>query len=141
MVEDPRHHPGRQECRTPPRVRSFDPHGGPFNPALGVSNPWWVVRTFAGYFEPKLGVSNPCSAVLPHVGSFDLPLRCSTPRWALHVRIRLNQVKAKANYYIGRLYILSRMSMRILQVNYGDCAIRPRHGLKQEKAKMRKGRK
>jgi len=30
------------------------------------------------------------------------------------------------------------MSMRILQVNYGDCAIRPKHGLKQEKAEMRK---
>lgn len=54
-----------------------------------------------------------------------------------YVRIRLNQVKAKANYYIGCLYILSRMSMRILQVNYGDCAIRLGHGLKQERTEMR----
>ena len=61
-------------------------------------------------------------------------------RWGAltYVRIRLNQVKAKANYYIGRLYILNRISMRIPQVDYGDCAIRPKHGLKQEKAEMRK---
>ena len=30
------------------------------------------------------------------------------------------------------------MSMRILQVNYGDFVMRPKHGPKQEKTEMRK---
>ena len=61
-------------------------------------------------------------------------------RWGAltYVRIRLNQVKARANYYMSRLYILNGMSMRMLQVDYGGCAIRPKHGLKQERAEMRR---
>ena len=66
---------------------------------------------------------------------------CEVMKSASSVRIRLNQVKAKANYYIDCLYILNRMSLRMLRVDYGDCAMGPKHGLKQERTGMKETRR
>jgi hypothetical protein len=44
------------------------------------------------------------------------------------VRSKLNQVEAKVIYYNKHIYILSRMSMRIMHVDYGDYGMRHKDG-------------
>ena len=62
---------------------------GPLDPALGVSNPCWVVRTQARRFQPTLGCSTRRCLAQPRVGCFDLALARFVHAWSSYASRRL----------------------------------------------------
>ena len=62
---------------------------GPLDPALGVSNPCWVVRTQARRFQPTLGCSTRRCLAQSRVGCFDLALARFVHAWSSYASRRL----------------------------------------------------